>query len=382
MNIHVIRPFTLLLVLVLASPLTHRAADLQESATLANSLASQTLEKSNLPGLGIGVSVDGQTVLLAGLGFSHLDTRSPVDPERSLFRIGSISKPLTAAGLARLHEAGRIDLQAPVQTFVPDYPKKEWDITTLQLAGHLGGIRHYQGREFASNQAYPTVKASLEIFMQDPLLHPPGSKYHYSSYGWTLISAVMEGASGEPFLAYMKKEVFEPLEMRHTFPDLKADASLNRVGFYRQVLGINLPAEDVDNSYKWAGGGVLSTVSDLLTFGNAHLDTNYLSAATLRRWTTPQRTSDGKPTRYGIGWQVGRDKAGRSWFGHSGGSVGGTSMLLIYPGERIVVVTLTNVRPAKLNNLAFRMAEPFLTARVEPKPKEKTSSERPKEILK
>src|SRR5262249_37165742 len=147
-----------------------------------------------------------------------LEQQVPVTPISRL-RIGSVSKPLTAALLGLLVEEGRLDLDAPVQAYVPDFPRKAWPITTRQLAGHLAGVRHYRGHEFEIRDHYATVLEGLAIFENASLLFQPGTKFSYSSYGWNLISAVLEGAAHESFLPMMQARVFEPAGMAHTAPD-------------------------------------------------------------------------------------------------------------------------------------------------------------------
>ena len=164
-------------------------------------------------------------------------------------------------------------VDAPVQRYLPSFPEKQYPITVRQLAGHLAGIRHYQGDESLGSRHYETVLEGLEIFRDDPLLFEPGTQYSYSTYGYNLLSAVLEGASGKPFLAQMEERVFEPLGMRHTSADQNRFIVFDRVRPYIvDDEGRFANAPHVDNSYKWAGGGFLSTAEDLVRFGFAHLE--------------------------------------------------------------------------------------------------------------
>jgi CubicO group peptidase (beta-lactamase class C family) len=327
----------------------------------ARKLVQETSRDNYFPGVAVAVSVKGELVWSEGFGYVDIAQRVPVDPAKHLYRIGSISKPLTATGLAKLYEAGKVDLDAPIQTYVPSFPEKEWPISLRQLGGHLAGIRHYNGNEFLNDKKYETVEEGLDIFKDDPLLHEPGTKYAYSSYGWNLISAAMETIADKEFLKYMDQAVFKPLKMTNTIPD-HADSPLKeRVKFYK-LNGKMLDLEPyVDNSYKWAGGGFLSTAEDLIRFGNAHLHPGFLNEETWKVFTTSQQDNSGHTINYGIGWRSGEDNKGRPWFGHSGGSVGGTSFMLLYPDKDMVVITLVNLSSAKLDNLPFRIANQFLT---------------------
>lgn len=334
---------------------------LQTAISQSTTLIQKTIEEESFPGLAVAVAQNGKLLWSKGFAWADIENRKPIDPAKSQFRIGSISKPFTAAGLAKLYETGKVNLDVPIQTYVPDFPKKQYDINLRQLAGHIAGIRHYRGQEFMSNKKYETVKEGLTIFADDPLLFEPGTKYAYSSYAWNLISAAMETAADQDFLSFMQEKVFQPLNMDDTEPDYADQDIKDRVQFY--VLSNNklTQAPYVDNSYKWAGGGFISTAEDVIKFANAHLQAGYLKQATLDLWIASQQTKDGKPTNYGIGWRSGEDNKGRKWYGHSGGSIGGTSYMLIYPKEKLVVVTLVNLSSARLRNLPFRIGNQFLT---------------------
>lgn len=316
-------------------------------------------EQRHIPGVSVAVGVGGELVWSEGFGFANVEHRVPVTP-RTRFRIGSISKSLTAAAIGQLYEQGRLDLDAEVQRYVPSFPGKRWPITVRHVAGHIAGIRHYRGDESLSYRRYATVLAGLDIFDDDSLLFEPGTKYSYSSYGWNLLSAVVEAASGESFLAYMRRHVFEPAGMSHTVADVVDSLIPDRTGFYDVRDGgrvVNAPA--VDNSYKWAGGGFLSTPEDLVRFAFAHRAPGLMKPETVRALWTSQRLRSGEETNYGIGWQTRVDSLGHRLVSHSGGSVGGNSLLLIHPELQVVVAIVANVSSAGYRDLPLRIGELF-----------------------
>jgi CubicO group peptidase (beta-lactamase class C family) len=303
----------------------------------------------NIPGFAIAVAVDGRVVWSEAFGYADVEARRAATPATQ-FRIGSVSKPLTAEAVAQLFESGKLDLDAPVQRYVPSFPDKGMVITTRMVGGHLAGIRHYQGDEFTLNRRFPTVTAGLAVFENDPLVAQPGTRFSYSSYGFNLISAVVEGASGEEFLAYMSRHVFAPLGMTSTAPDKNDSVIPNRTRFYdRDSTGAFVLSQPVDNSYKWAGGGFLSTAEDLVRFGSAHLAPGHLKAATLELLFTPQHTTAGETTPYGIGWFVATDTLGHRYVYHGGGSVGGTTAFGVDRDSRVVFALVTNVSDALLD---------------------------------
>lgn len=333
-------------------------ADVASATARARAFIADTMARVGAPGAQIAVMRHGRIIWSEGFGFADIEQGVRVTP-LTRFRIGSVSKSLSSALLGKLVQQRKLDLDAPVQRYVPSFPTKRWPITTRQVAGHLAGIRHYdREEELFVAQHVPDVRSSLSVFANDSLRNKPGTTFLYSSYGWNLISAVLEAAGGEPYLTLMQREVLDAADLRHTVadqvdsiipwrarwytrgPSTGADCdTLSRRGCARGGI---VNARFTDNSYKWAGGGFLSTTEDLVTFGDALLHGRLLDSAIVQLLWTSQRTTDGKETGYGMGWAISRDRAGRQVVSHSGGSVGGTANLVIYPKEDMIVAVLVN----------------------------------------
>lgn len=325
----------------------------------ADELLKLLLVEKKVPGLAITVLKKGQVFFQKGYGFSDLEKKIKVDPEKTIFRVASISKNIAATALANTVKDGLIDLDTSLYEYVSYFPKKKFDFTVRQLAGHTAGIRGYKGTEYALNKAY-SIKESLEIFKNDELLFEPGTNYHYNSFGWVLISLAMQEASGVPFKEYVKHKVLQPLGMKSTFapirhpgrsPAVRTDSrrdfatkfySRNRLGFRESI--------PVNNFYKLAGGGYLSTSMDIAKFGQAHLDKSVLNEEILSQFLT-SGIVDGQPTYYGLGWQVSEDKKGRFFYGHIGNGVGGYSNLFIYPKKQMIFSILVNCTNPKVQNV-------------------------------
>ncbi len=324
-------------------PAAYAAIVTRERTMVCEQLATR------IPGVQVAVAVNGKLVWSEGFGYADAERQQPVTRETQ-FRIGSVSKPLTATAVVLLYEQGKLDLDAPVQRYVPSFPDKGYPITTRQLAGHLAGIRHYKDQEFFSNRHYASVLDGLKIFQDDSLLFPPGTRFSYTSYGWNLVSAVVEGASGDSFLHYISAHVFRPLGLTHTAPDRVDSLIPGRTQFYdRDSTGSFHIAPAVDNSYKWAGGGFVSSAEDLVKFGSALLQPGFLKPETLDLLFTSQRTSAGEETGYGIGWFLRTDSSGHRWTFHGGGSVGGTAAFGLDRDSRVVVAILANLSNAPLD---------------------------------
>jgi len=330
----------------------------EQAITESRKMIEDTMAKQNIPGLSIAVAVDGELVWSEGFGFADLENHVRVTPA-TRFRIASVSKLVTAAAMARLYEQGKIDLDAPIQRYVPDFPRKQYEITTRELVGHLSGIRHYRrdpdpakDQFFNRKKWYKSVTDSLKIFQDDPLEFEPGTKYGYSSYGYNLLSAVIEKASGQDFLTYVRQQVLDPLNMSATTADDNQKIISNRTRFYSLDAGKNvINAPYIDSSESWAGGGFLSTSEDLVRFGSAHLKDNFLTKKTLKEMFRSQKTTDGKETGTGFGWRIKKDKEGRLYYFHPGENVGGRSYLLVYPEKKIVVAMLHNLTGASLASI-------------------------------
>lgn len=318
------------------------------------------MKMNKISGLAVAYGEKGKIVWSAGYGYADLEQGVKVSASDTLFRIGSVSKPITAHAIALLMEEKKLDIDKDVRHYVPSFPEKKYKITTRQLGGHQAGIRHYNGNEFLSSRNYPTVTEGLAIFMNEPLMFKPGTRFFYTSYGWNLISAVIEGASGEEFLDFMKNRVFIPLGMKNTYADHVQPLIKNRSRYYMLRKGAIVNAPYVDNSYKWAGGGFLSTAEDLVRFGFGHIYPKNISRKTVVQLWTPQKTSDGKVTNYGIGWTVGTDPAGRIFAGHGGGSVGGTTYFRIYPKKEAVIVVIANMSGVRYRGLPGRIVNIFM----------------------
>ena len=154
---------------------TDVAARDSEAIAASRRLIEKWMAETAAPAALITVSRGGNVVWSEAFGCANVELQVPASP-RTRLRIGSVSKPLTSAAMALLVEEGKLDLDAPVQRYVPDFPVKTWPITTRQVAGHLAGIRHYAPGEFENQQHFDTVRSGLAMFEKDALIFEPGTK--------------------------------------------------------------------------------------------------------------------------------------------------------------------------------------------------------------
>ena len=335
------------------------------------------MARRGVPGASVAMSIDGRLVWSEGFGLADVEQGVPVTPS-TRFRSGSTAKPMSMAAAAILHDRGQLDFDAVVQDLVPDFPVQSRPITFRMLAGMLGGLRHYRlgTDDFFNPRSYDNVLDYVETFKNDPLIAEPGTKYSYSSPGTNLQGAMTQAAGGKPFPILMQELVFGPLGMVSTTPDWNDSIIPNRTRYYERTggrrtyriresswgdgeRGVLLNAPYTDNSNKFPSGGYLTTPEDLVTFGATMLAPGFYSAETLAELVTVQRTSDGTPTGYGMNWSV-EDKDGELTYSHGGSSVGGNSILIVFPRHKAVFAMQTNLTDSDLGELPEQLAGLFL----------------------
>lgn len=333
----------------------------------ARAQAAELREREGIPGLSVAVLVGDTVVWAEAFGFADLEAGRAV-ATATRFRLASVSKLVTAAVAARLIERDKLDPDAPITRYVADLPEALRPITVRQLAAHLGGIRHYGAKDFTPTsidlQHFDSVRASLKIFAHDLLVAPPGRGHSYSTFGFTLLAAALEGAAETDFLTLVEQQVARPLGLESLVADRGEVAIPERSHFYdKGADGKPGPARAMDPSYKWAGGGLLANASDLARFGAAHFEPGFFAAATHQLFFTPVATTSGEPTGYGFGWRLGRDEAlGLDFAHHAGNQAGSRAFLGIYREARVAVALLSNLGgvPADIEGASRALARPFL----------------------
>lgn len=311
-------------------------------ASRVDDLAAALMETARLPSLSIAILRGGEIEYARAFGHADLEARTPATP-MTRYRCASVSKVITVTAIGRLVQEGRLDLDAPVSRYVPNWPA-EPTITPRQLSGHLAGVSHYHAQDrIDRSRYYESVTESLDAFRDSPRADAPGESYIYSTHGFTLLSAVAEGASGRPFLSLLEEDVFGPLGMTESGPDLRADPAPTMSTLYTRRMAEPTPIPNPeDPSYKWAGGGLVSSPSDLVRLAGAYLDGTLSPEVVEEMWTT-QRTNDGEETGVGIAWRIGEDFQGRRIIHHSGSMGGARSTIVIWPDTREAIAVMTNV---------------------------------------
>lgn len=323
-------------------------AQLTASQTKAvDALVMSYASEHQVPGLSVAIVQQGRVAMAQGYGLADIENKVPATAD-TVYRIASLSKSITATAAMKLVEAGKIDLDAPIQKYCPAFPQKPWPITTRELLTHQSGIRDYRNEEETVNtRHYTSINEALTQFANDPLDFEPGTKMHYTSYGYIVLGCVMEGASGTTYDRYMHEAVFGLAHMDATrLDDVFAIIPHRARGYELSSTGELRNSVFVDASNKPPGSGINSTARDMGNFIAALYSAKLVPSSTLERMLTPAKTHDGKETIYGIGFFRGGpigDYKGLKEAGHGGDQQGFSSILYLLPERQFGVVILSNI---------------------------------------
>lgn len=321
------------------------------------------MKKQQLVGVAVGVIENGRIVYLKGYGLADREKRIPVS-SKTKFRWASISKTLTAIVAMQLVEQGKLDLKADVRNYVPEFPKKrEGRITPRDLLCHQGGIVHYTNgrvirtkRRYKSPHPFADVVLALDTFKESPLVNAPRAKYSYTTRGYILLSAVVQRAGKQRFADQVAQRISKPLQLTTLQPDYQWKTISQRAVGYRKRNGKIVRSTNTDVSWKLGGGGFLSNIDDLAKYAAGLINGKLVSRKTALQMWTPQKTSDGKTTRYGLGFVVGRVN-GRLLVSHNGSQEKTRTRMLIDPKGRRGIVVMSNTEhadPTALTNAVIR----------------------------
>jgi serine beta-lactamase-like protein LACTB len=196
----------------------------------ARQIVRAVLSEQNLPGLSVAVGVGGDIVWAEGFGWADVETHAPVTPE-TRFRMGTASTALTAAAVGVLLEKDRVRLDEEIQAYVPQFPKKPWPVTLRQLLQNVSGVGIAATNDWRlSSRRCERVAEALPAFADDPLLFQPGTQVRQSPHGWVLVSAAVDAAAEQPFLSFMRDQVFQPLGMADTGAESAKEENPERIG--------------------------------------------------------------------------------------------------------------------------------------------------------
>lgn len=314
-----------------------------------NQLLKESVDKKIFTGVAAGISIQENRVWLNAEGYSD-KANNEVMKVQTITRTASIAKSMTAVAIMQLVEKNLIDLDAPLQTYLPDYPKKKAGIITIkQLLYQTSGMPNYASvKEAQTQKNYSDLAAAVEVFKNRDLRHTPGSAFYYATYNYVVLGLIIEKVSGVTYEEYMATNIWEKAGMIHTGVEKYQSEYANKSSLYhRNKKGkISLAKKENNLSNRVPGGGLYSTVEDMLRFGEAIINHELISSESLQTMLTKSAVEKpGNP--YGMGWFMYGGKENPSGcFGHSGEQTGVSAQLLILPARKAVAVVLANTSGA------------------------------------
>ena len=335
----------------------------------------QVRHQTGAPGITAAVAVDGEIVFSGGVGYAELDNQTPADGA-TVWNVGSVSKVMASVAVMQLVQSGKVGLDDEIREYVPSFPQKRAPVTLRQILTHTSGIRHYRAGEFGphglrSMRFFDDFDEAIQHFTQDALLFEPGTLWFYSSHAYNLLQGVVEQASGLGFEDYMRTHVWQPAGMLSSAFDVPSRVVHRRGrGYWRTDAGTIVNSRYEDVSYKYAGGGMLSTVEDLVRMGVAINNGTLLGPEAVAKMHAPhvdpvvQFRTDAEPRelpfRQALGWDLYTDASGRAYISKTGTVRGTRSVVINYPDHALVVAVQANIVPFDSRARGVAIAQMFL----------------------
>ena len=333
--------------------MAEKAGFVPEKLGMACRVLEQEVTSGKVGAAALLVARDGVIAAERSYGRLRRDPSAPECRPDSVFLVASISKPITALGVMKLVERGRIHLNDPVMKYLPDFRGDAREkITVRQLLCHASGLPDMLPDNIPLRKRQAALKEFVAGTLHTPLLFPPGTKVSYQSMGILLAAEILERVSGQKLDAFLQKEMFTPLGMRHSSMGLGRNRLEDTVQVDLPQTG-DVPQTEADRAWSWNSpywrdlgtpwGGMHTTVGDIALALEAMLDSGrpVLKPETARAMVTDQNQGLNLP--WGLGWKVGRgafyDGSAPEVFGH-GGATG--TVCWADPGRKIVFVLFTN----------------------------------------
>ena len=311
-----------------------------------HSMVSSRFPTTRCPGLSVAVSSRNKIIFSQAFGKADLEQNVPLT-NRSAHRFASLSKPITATIIMELVQSGRMSLDGSIREYLPELPETYREVTIRHLLTHQSGARGYRNVEETAFSVvrYPSTREAIKAFTDDPLLFPPGTKTDYSSYGFALLGAAAESATGRKF-----QELSADFFARHRI-SFRLDDSLELLpgrvrGYLIDKNGKVWNARPYDLSIRYPSTGFVGSAEEYLRFVISVSSGQLLDHETVRVMWQPQKVSNGKPSVFGLGWGVGEVRGNRM-VGHNGLLPGSATYVRFFPDAGVGVVVACNAEGAR-----------------------------------
>lgn len=316
----------------------------QDKYKEADTLIEDLVSKNKVIGVSAAFAENGEIKWQHATGYAEKRSRVNYDLTTKI-RIASITKPMTAVAAMQLVEDGLLQLDEPVQTYIPDYPENSFGtITVKHLLSHTSGIGGYKnGKGAQTTKEYASLEEATKIFRDRECLFEPGTQYAYTTYGYVVLGLLIEKVSGLTYEEYMHKNILNKCGMSNTgIEKFRKQRAGESTLYHRSKNGKIKEAKENNLSNRIPGGGFYSDILDMVKFGNAILNNTLIKESTLKLMTTDIGIKkEGNP--YGLGWFIyaqNNNEAGV--IGGGGEQTGVSGQLMIMPRSNGVVIVLSN----------------------------------------
>ncbi len=317
--------------------------------------------RTDEPGVSTLVARDETVIFRGNFGVRNTKTDAPIQSD-TLFDIGSISKPFTAAIVLMLAEEGRLKLDDPLTKHLPELKGYPPEVTLRRLLSHTSGLPHFEPDEERRGTQFLPEEILKWHARQKRLRFKPGARYEYCNGGFVLLSLVAEHITGKSFAEVVQQRIFQPLGMKRSNLRVPTAHMENRATGYR-LGGENAirMVSDSDGLRVQGDGGIQSTAEDLLRWAQSWMHATLLKPDTIREAFTPARLNDGKHAGYGLGWALAR-LDGHIMVAHDGRAKGFRAYLAMFPSAHgtITVAVLANQREIEAGEIAMKLARIYL----------------------
>jgi len=306
------------------------------------------IDKGDIPSLAVAVIENGEIIWMESFGYADKENKIKATPN-TLYSIASISKPITATGIMKLVEDGKIDLDADVETYLNGTKLKYYvsdsnKVTCRNLLSHTSGLpMHFQYYYDDDTVSIPDITQTIDKYSF--ILNPPSSKYLYANLGYGILGKVISETTGKSFNDYMTEEIFAPLGMTQTTLDISSKTK-NKLAKRYDIEGNLIPFSFCDTP---GAGNVSTTIQDLIQFGKFHLGNDSENKTSLLRMKTIQSMQQGQYSdnsngrnSYGLGWFINDTDYKYKMVYHAGGMDGIDAMIRLLPEKNIVVAAISN----------------------------------------
>jgi CubicO group peptidase (beta-lactamase class C family) len=319
----------------------------QRQAEAVDAAISSQMESQKLVGVAVGIIRNGRIAYTKGFGLADREQQTPATAD-TVFNWASNSKPLAAVLAMQLVEQGKLDLDADVRTYVPEFPDKGMLVTSRHLLAHLSGIPHYANGLVlpAPDGRLPLAKIdgpvpALTWFSASPLLFAPGEKTSYSSYAYVLLSAVIERAGGELFDRQMQSRIAKPLKLESLQLDVTANGQPHwATGYVKRADDSVVPAAEEAHFWKYGAGGYKSNVRDFARWAQALINHELVKQPAEQQMWMAQKLASGEPGEYGLGFVVEQQNGLK--VSHNGAQKEVRTRMVLYPQAKSGVVVMSN----------------------------------------